>query len=149
MNESKYDIFIPVKMYPGIGFRGVSDREFSANNEKAFDLLNWRASFHDAQSGDRYIIVRTNCSEHEARNAIDEIIARLPFVSATLDASLRAISSEVVVGSYDVDISKICLFNAGISPQPHSIKGDQRPFIEEPLYRQKKLLNFVTMCGSC
>jgi hypothetical protein len=84
MNESKYDIFIPVKMYPGIGFRGVSDREFSANNEKAFDLLNWRASFHDAQSGDRYIIVRTNCSEHEARNAIDEIIARLPLFQRRL-----------------------------------------------------------------
>jgi len=124
MDETRYDILIPVAMYPAMGFYGAPARAASTNNEKAFSLLTWLASFHDAASGNRYIIVRTNCLELEARDVIKKIISALPFVSAILDAGLRVTSNQIMVGSYDVDINKICLFESGISPHPYGGSGD-------------------------
>jgi hypothetical protein len=124
MDETRSDILIPVEMYSAVGFYGRSARSPSTNDEKAFSLLAWQASFHDAPSGNRYIIVRTNCSELDARDVIKKIIAALPFVSAILDAGLSVTSNQIMVGSCDVDITRICLFTSGISPHPYGASGD-------------------------
>lgn len=123
VDETRYDIFVPVEISSAMGFYGRPERSVSTNDEKAFSLLAWQASFHDAASGSRYVIVRTNCSELEARDIIKKIIAALPFVSAILDVGLRVTSNQIMVGSCDVDINRIFLFISGISPHPYGASG--------------------------
>jgi len=126
MDETRYDILIPVEMYSAMGFDGKSERSVSTNDEKAFSLLAWPASFHDAVSGNRYIIVRTNCTQFEALDVIKKIVSAIPFVSVILDAGLRVASNQTMVSTHDVDINRICLFTSGISPHPYGASGDLR-----------------------
>lgn len=124
MDEIRYDILIPVEMYSAVGFYGKSRRSSSINAEKAFALLSWQASFHDAPSGDRYLIVHTNCIEGEARDAVEKIISMLPFVAVFLDTGLRVTTSQIKVSNGDVDIHKICIFKSGAGHRPYGMSGD-------------------------
>jgi hypothetical protein len=123
MAGEKYDILIPVEMYPGMGFYGKSARPVSTNGEMAFSLRGWQASFHETPRIGRYIIVRTDCPEAEARAAIEKIVAIMPFVSVILDAGMRVTSNQITVGGYDAQITGICLFTAGISPHTYGASG--------------------------
>jgi len=119
----RFDILIPVQIFPNFGFHGSSGRSSSFNNEIAFTIFGWPASIHETQNKWRYIVVRTNATDPEARQAIQRVIDALPFVSICLDAGIRPVSDEIGVGDYDANIAINTIFTAGLNPRVYGGEG--------------------------
>ena len=129
MPVTEYDILVPVEMVSELGFTGHSGRQASTNQEKAFSLMRWHATFHDTSAGDRYIIVQTHLPEDDARKTVDKIISALPFVSVSLDASIRAKSRTITVCGGGVDINSVCIFPSGIGHHPYGMSGKLKTMV--------------------
>ena len=125
-----YDVVVPVYTHPCIGFRGGSGRAFCFNGEAAFTVLNWPATFHVSENR-RYIVVRTNCEEADARKVIELVIARLAVVSVVLDAGVRAAAGTTVISQGIADLAENSLVPAGTMPRVKF--GDSNATVAVPI----------------